>query len=83
MTEIENQANAAEIDVERAYSSKETADKLRRIADAIEQGRSFRIQVAGNRLRVPTDGEVQIELQSDGDKGEVEIEIKWDRNKNA
>ncbi len=81
---IENGSNEPEIDVEKTYSISETADKLRRIADAMDEGRSFRIQVAGNRLRVPTDGEVQIEMQSDGDReaGEIEIEIKWDRTKN-
>ncbi len=70
-----------EIDVERAYTPAQTADKLRRIADAIEAGKSFRLQVGGNRLRVPTDGAVEIEMQADGDgAGEIEIEIKWNRN---
>lgn len=70
-----------EIDVERAYTPSQTAEKLRRIADAIDAGESFRIQVGGNRLRVPTDGEFEIEMQTDGEgKGEIEIEIKWNRN---
>lgn len=50
--------NEKEIDVEHSYTPAQTADKLRRIADAIEEGESFRIQVGGNCLRVPTDGEV-------------------------
>lgn len=71
-----------EIDVERAYTPAQTADKLRRIADAIEAGESFRIQVGGNRLRIPTDGTIEIEMQADGDRetGEIEIEIKWNRD---
>ncbi len=70
-----------EIDVERSYTPAQTADKLRRIADAIESGESFRIQVGGNRLRVPADAKVEIEMQTDGDgAGEIEIEIKWNRN---
>ena len=70
-----------EIDVERSYTPAQTADKLRRIADAIEAGESFRIQVGGHRLRVPTDGEIEIEMQTDGDgRGEIELEIKWNRN---
>ena len=70
------------IDVERSYTPAQTADKLRRIADAIEEGKSFRLQVAGNRLRVPTDGAIEIEMQTDADAsaGEIEIEIKWNRN---
>ena len=75
------QTSELEIDVERSYTPAQTAEKLRRIADAIEEGRSFRIQVDGNRLRIPTDGEFQIEMQADGEgKGEIEIELKWNRN---
>lgn len=77
-----SEAKKMEIDVERSYTPAQTADKLRRIADAIEAGRSFRLQVAGNRLRVPTDGDFEIEMQTGGDHeiGEIEIEIKWNRN---
>jgi len=73
-----------EIDVERSYTAAQTADKLRRIADAIEAGESFRIQVGGNRLRVPTDGDFEVEMQTDSeDAGEIEIEIKWNRNEKS
>lgn len=68
------------IDVERTYTRAQTADKLRRIADALERGEAFRIQVGGNRLRVPPDARIEIEMQTDGDgAGEIEIEIKWTR----
>ena len=74
----------SEIDVERSYTPAQTADKLRRIADAIEACKSFRLQVAGNRLRVPTDCDIEIEMQTDGDgAGEIEIEIKWNRSAKA
>ena len=76
-----NQTSELEIDVERSYTPAQTAEKLRRIANAIEEGRSFRIQVDGNRLRIPTDGDFQIEMQADGDgNGEIEIELKWNRS---
>lgn len=68
-----------EIDVEHSYTPAQTADKLRRIADAIEAGKSFRLQIGGNRLCVPTDGAVDIEMQTDGADAS-EIEIKWNRN---
>ena len=75
------QTSELEIDVERSYTPAQTAEKLRRIANAIEEGRSFRIQVDGNRLRIPTDGDFQIEMQADGDgNGEIEIELKWNRS---
>ncbi len=70
-----------EIGVERSYTPAQTADKLRRIADAIEAGKSFRLQVGGNRLSIPSDCTVEIEMQTDGNgAGEIEIEIKWNRN---
>ena len=79
--EVEIKEKELEIDVERSYTPAQTADKLRRIADAIEAGKSFRLQVAGNRLRVPTDARIEIEMQADGDgAGEIEIEIRWNRN---
>ena len=68
-----------EIDVERSYSPRQTAVKLRRIADAIEDGRHFRLQVAGHRLSIPPFAEVEIEMQADDGSGEIEIEIKWNR----
>ena len=71
-----------EIDVERIYTNKQTAEKLHRIADAIEAGKSFRIQVNGYRVSVPKDAAFEIELETNGDKGEVEIEMRWDRRKN-
>ena len=69
-----------QIDIEKSYTPEQTADKLRRIADAIEANKSFRIQVGGNRLRIPTDGKIEIEMHNEGGKGEIEIEIKWDRS---
>ena len=69
------------VDVERSYSPGQTADKLRRIADAIEQGRPFRLQVGGHRLSVPPSAEIEVEMQTDGmGSGEIEIEIKWNSN---
>ena len=37
-------------DVERIYSTSDVVAKLRRLADALESGRPFRIQVAGERI---------------------------------
>jgi len=67
------------VDLEQSYTNKETARKLRRIADAIEAGRSFRVQINGHRVTVPEDAEFEIELETDRNKGELEIEMRWDR----
>ena len=70
---------AIEKDVEKSYSNKGVAAKLRRLADALEQGRTFEIQVAGERVRVPPRATVEFEYQREGDEEELEIEVKWSR----
>jgi amphi-Trp domain-containing protein len=70
---------AIEKDVEKSYSNKGVAAKLRRLADALEGGKSFEIQVAGERVRVPPQATVEFEYQREGDEEELEIELKWTR----
>ena len=42
-----------ERDIEKDYPLPEFIDKLRRLADALETGRRFEIQIAGERVSVP------------------------------
>jgi amphi-Trp domain-containing protein len=70
-----------DVNVEHTFAKRETAAKLRRIADAIEAGRSFRIQVNGNRVFVPAGAMIDIELQREEYDGELEVDIKWKRTK--
>jgi len=67
----------AERDVERIASVSEFVTKLRRLADALESGRSFRIQVAGERFRVPKQAELSVEHERSGDAEEVELQLRW------
>ncbi|CAN5360269.1 hypothetical protein BH18ACI2_BH18ACI2_25940 [soil metagenome] len=66
-------------DVEKTYSTRETASKLRRLAEALEAGESFRIQIAGERVSIPADATIEIEYEREGAMEEVEVEIKWTR----
>ena len=68
---------AEERDVEKGYSTEETVAKLRRLADALETGSPFRIQVAGERIRVPARAEFTIEHERGDDEEEVEFQLKW------
>lgn len=43
----------AERDIEKGYPKAEFVAKLRRLADAIENGDRFEIQIAGERIYVP------------------------------
>jgi len=50
-----------ERDLEKSYSNKEFVEKLRRLADSIEAGDQFEIQIAGERIYVPVRAEFTIE----------------------
>jgi amphi-Trp domain-containing protein len=64
-------------DVERFYSTGEVVAKLRRLADALETGKPFRIQIAGERIRVPVRAEFSIEHERSEDEEEIEFQLKW------
>ena len=64
-------------DVERIYSTTEVVAKLRRLADALESETPFRIQIAGERIRVPARAEFSIEHERGEDEEEIEFQLKW------
>ena len=64
-------------DIEKLYTDKEFVEKLRRLADAIENGDKFEIQIAGERIYVPVRAVYNIEHERDGDSEEIEFQIKW------
>lgn len=67
-------------DVEKAYTNKQFAAKLRRLADCIEQDKRFRIQVAGERVSVPPDAVINIEHEREGRSEEIEFQLKWNNS---
>jgi amphi-Trp domain-containing protein len=66
-----------ERDIEKTYSVSDFADKLRRLADCLEQGKSFEIQIAGERVYVPAHAAFSIEHEREGDEEEIEFQLKW------
>ena len=64
-------------DVERVYSTPEFVSKLRRLADALEAGKRFEIQVAGERIYVPARAEFNVEHEREGNDEELEFQLKW------
>ena len=64
-------------DVERDCPTARFVETLRRVADALEAGEPFRIQVAGKRFNVPVDASLSIEHEvSDGEE-ELVLQLKW------
>lgn len=64
-------------DIERIYSTSEVVAKLRRLADALEQDKPFRIQIAGERFWVPERAKFSVEHERGEHEEEVEFQLKW------
>jgi amphi-Trp domain-containing protein len=64
-------------DIEKDYSTAEFVAKLRRLADALENGEKFEIQIAGERIYVPVRAWFNIEHEREGEQEEIEFQIKW------
>ena len=64
-------------DIEKNYPPKKFAEKLRRLADCIEKGESFRIQVAGERVTIPAGAIIGIEHERSRDSEEIEFQLVW------
>ena len=66
-------------DIEKGYSIKQMVAKLRRLADCLENGKQFQIQIAGERIQIPAKAIFDIEHERKGNTEEVEFQIKWKR----
>ena len=66
-------------DVEKSYATKEVVAKLRRLADALEEEKTFEIQIAGERIYIPPFATVEFEYERTDEGEEVEIELRWRR----
>lgn len=66
-------------DIEKQYSVKQMVAKLRRLADCLENGKQFRIQIAGERIQIPARALFNIEHEREGKQEEVEFQFKWKR----
>lgn len=67
----------SERDIEKGYPATQFVAKLRRLADCLEHGERFRIQVAGERVSVPPDAIINIEHEREGGAEEIEFQLKW------
>jgi amphi-Trp domain-containing protein len=68
-------------DIEKEYSVKQTVAKLRRLADCMENGKPFKIQIAGERIYIPAGATFNLEHEREGKTEEVEFQFKWQRSR--
>jgi len=64
-------------DVERNCTTESFVSTLRRLADALEAGEPFRIQVVGKRFTVPASAELSIEHEATDELEELELQLRW------
>lgn len=64
-------------DIEKTYSTPQFVEKLRRLADCLEKGERFDIQIAGERIYVPQGAVFNIEHEREKGQEEIEFQIKW------
>jgi len=65
------------IDIEKTYPKKQFIEKIRRLADALENDEKFTIQIKGERVRVPSGAIVNIEHERKKGEEEIEFQLKW------
>jgi len=64
-------------DIEKDYPLPQFIAKLRRLADSLENGDRFEIEIAGERVSVPVRASYNIEHERGTDEEEIEFQIKW------
>ncbi len=72
-------ARMTDRDVERNCTTETFVATLRRLADALERGEPFRIQVASARFTVPGDAKLSIEHEVAEGEEELELQLRWTR----
>ena len=70
-------------DIEKNYPVKQFVKKLRRLADCIEQGQKFQIQVAGERISIPAAAIINIEHERSASAEEIEFQLTWPLEKRS
>lgn len=64
-------------DIEKNYPPAQFAAKLRRLAETIERGGRFQIQIAGVRVSVPSDAVINLEHERGDGEEEIEFQMRW------
>ena len=65
-------------DLEKTYPIDEFIAKLRRLADCLENGEQFEIQIANERIYIPVRATYNIEHEREDGAEEIEFQIKWE-----
>ena len=75
--------SASDRDVTVSRGTKQTIALLRRVALALESGKSWRTSVDKQVLVVPKDAEFSVEHESEGNEHCLELQFRWVADPNA
>lgn len=64
-------------DIEISYSLPEFVAELRRLADALEAGTQFGIDLDGEEVLIPQDAIFSIEHEREDGQEEIEFQLSW------
>ena len=65
------------IDIDKRYSTTETVKRLRRLADCLESGKPYKIQIGGERVTVPNRAVFALEHETKGNCKEIAFQFRW------
>ena len=66
-----------DLDIEVSHEVSTFVAELRRLADALEQGADYIIQIDDQEIRIPTDAVLSIAHERDDGEVELEFQISW------
>lgn len=70
-------------DVEVNYELAAFIAELRRLADALESGADYAIDIDGETVTLPVDAMLSVAHEIDGDEAELEFQLTWSINEEA
>jgi amphi-Trp domain-containing protein len=74
---MQDDFNLPERDVQRTFSNAEFAAALRELADCIEQGRPYELEVDGETVYAPPDALLSVEYEFEEGEAELEFQLYW------
>ena len=83
---MDTKPDTLERDVEKEYELRAFIEELRRLADALEKGEPFEIEVDGETVSVPASAKFSVEHERSGEEDdeedaqveeELEFQLKW------
>ncbi|KAF0117003.1 MAG: hypothetical protein FD150_93 [Rhodobacteraceae bacterium] len=66
-----------DLDIEVSHDVSSFVAELRRLADALESGADYSIQVDGEDVTIPADADFAVALEREDGDSELEFQITW------